>query len=96
MSHTQRYYPGYRTQRRGRYYVVEQLNEEELSRFHCRTARLASFYGVPQRDEKPGQKPPHLFKQFRSRRERARAKLALRQDAESIPVFRRSDQYEWS
>ncbi len=95
MSHTQRYYPGYRIRRRGWYYVVERLNEEELRRLGCSTARWPALYGLPQRDKKPGHKPPHLFKQLRSGRERARAERALRQGAESIPVFRRSDQYEW-
>jgi hypothetical protein len=53
------------------------------------------FYG---RDKKSGQKPPSYFKKFRRQVRRAKEHNALKHlDIEevNIPIFKKSDEWEW-
>jgi|LakMenEpi03Aug12_release.lakeMendotaPanAssembly.Ray.scaffolds.fasta_scaffold283438_3 hypothetical protein len=47
------------------------------------------------RDRKHWDKPPKWFKQQRRREERARVKVAMRSGRE-IPIFKKSDQWDWT
>lgn len=48
------------------------------------------------RDKKPWYKPNKEFKQMNRRLERAEVKNALRSGIEALPMFRKSDVWEWT
>ena len=47
------------------------------------------------RDNKPWDKPPKWFKRIKRKNERSQVKHAMRTEKD-IPVFPKSDQWEWS
>jgi len=48
------------------------------------------------RDSKPWGKPPKWFKTMKRRAERSKVNNALKVDKEYLPVFKKSDMYDWT
>lgn len=48
------------------------------------------------RDKKPWYKPNKEFKQMNRRLERAQVKNAIRSRKEALPIFKKSDQWNWT
>lgn len=48
-----------------------------------------------QSDVKPYCKPNSKFKKAQKQRRKAKEKQAMRSDPENVPVFKKSDQWDW-
>lgn len=89
----------YRTHMEWKYRALERdWTVDECRNVHSRVMRGWSGFSYLERrgrDKKPWNKPARFFKAMKRRIERARVRVAIRNERD-IPVFRKSDQYDWT
>ena len=99
MSRTYRTHLEHRTLALGRYWTWEEelalIDKEDFDRTLTRGWNGHYFLDRKCRDRKPWNKPAKFFKSMKRRIERAKVKSALLTERD-IPVFRRSDQWDWA